>query len=133
MNDQGRVAVAGGGIRVELGRGDTPAACALTVRRLRRSEITDLTRASGCGGDEQARMVLFAELSWRMRIIGAENLTDAVDAQAVRFTTVGVTGLPRPIASREVFDALSDEDLAAIDKACPMFGGGLTETQSGNS
>lgn len=132
MNEQsGRVVVAGGGIRVDLKRGDNPAACTVIVKYLERTDGVDLMRVARVPGDEAATQASAMELGMRMTITGAENLTHHRSGESVEFKSGRVPGLDRALASRAVLNALSDEDMMAVLKA---VGGhaGLSESQAGN-
>jgi hypothetical protein len=119
-------------VPVRLRRGDNPEACTVSVRPLSRYEMLDVTRAASVERTEDARQIASAFLVRRMQIVGADKLTHFRTGKDVPFATEAVPGLSRHIASRAVFEALSDADFVAIDKALPPLGGGLSEAQSGN-
>ena len=115
--------------RLQLSDGPNrgPLSC-LSVRRLRRSTTNRIAEHGRLGptlGD-QAR---FTELVVRASIVGSSYLCDAITGQPVPFSTESVSGIG-PVASTEVYDALSDEDVANVMRLAQ--GGPMSEVKEGN-
>lgn len=102
------------------------------VRRIRRSLKNDIARVAGLSFDVASSQA-FGELIIRAAVVGAENLSDCETNASVPFKTErhGVLG---EIATRTVYDALTDDDVVRIFKAAggSLSGASLTEAQQGN-
>ena len=133
--ENGKIAVLASDVVVNLRRGENAEACKLTCRGLKRSNVLEVIRVAQTPGNDVATGWKTAELVCRLRVVAAEGLTDAQTGEPVAFEAVKHPGISRPIASIEVWDALSDEDTAAIAAAVSdaiSGGGGLNGTQRGN-
>jgi hypothetical protein len=101
------------------------------VRRLRRSMRNDVARVAGLTYDI-ASSNMFAELACRLVMTGVENLTDGDVAVPYRTESHPVLGR---MASRDVFDAITDADVQAILRVAGAASGaasGVDESSSGN-
>jgi hypothetical protein len=104
------------------------------VRRLRRSMRNDVARVAGLTYDI-ASSNMFAELACRLVMTGVENLKDGDVPVAYRTESHPVLGR---LASREVFDAITDTDVQAILRVAGAgsapggAAGGLDEGSLGN-
>lgn len=101
------------------------------VKKLRRSRLELVMEAARLRAGDQAAEMRFGRLIVCAQIVGAEGLVNA-DGEAVRFASVkeGVLG---PVASVDVYDALAEEDLAAIAAALAEPTAAEQEAQKGNS
>lgn len=116
--------------RVELSGGGF-----VHVRRLRRSTDGDLNLAAnvhvGPEGVKKGALDRLEELTIRWAIVHGEKIVDEASREAVNFGLEHHAGLG-PIAGRDVYDALSDDDLKAIRAATERLPVQLSEAQAGN-
>ena len=129
--ENGKIAVFASDIRVELVRSDA-VPCAVLVRPLGRYDTLDLMRVGASEKDPDVRAAATGMLMRRMQIVGAEGLRHFRTGEPVEFATERVAGLPRPVAGKAVFEALSDSDFVGIDAAIAATGSTLDEAKRGN-
>lgn len=106
-----------GGAGVPVAAGETPVILAgggtAWVKRLRKTQITDLTSRIPAGAGDTFTAMMLAELLVRSAVIRTDSLDDGQGGRLeVKRRREGVLEL----AQRDLYDALQEEDVVAILK-----------------